>query len=374
MVNAELFELITKGDIQKSLYSACKILLVNEVPIETFEHTLIYVCSYIGSFINIYNSKKFIDIINNLTEIIEDDNVVIKKILLVITKMCIICEIYNKHPVVKTGNTTLPVLKKKIEDVFNNNSKLSSGGIMKFDGVLPPHDSETYNVAITIISGIIQLIKSSDDVSSDNGDKLQRISDKLRNSFDYICRKKYLFETKFYTTDNDSVWFIWGIISILYDEEYIKNAYFLFSYNWKKTYKQYRIGILWSVAILIIYSHKKNISNYWDHNETVILNKINELHMTLFNEVKNDLSSTFIDTLSDTNKNKSGLDDASVSSKLDGLDYISNYVPSVPSRYSHNVDNKNLSSNNKSYYENEDYDINSKKSINVKKTKKHNNI
>jgi hypothetical protein len=372
MINNELFELITKGDIQKSLYSACKILLINDIPIETFEYTLIYTCSYIGSFINIYNAKKYIDIISDVKDIIEDDNIVIKKILLVITKMCILCEIYNKQPVVKAGNTSLPVLKKKISDVFNINSKLSSGGILKFDGVLPPHDSETYNVAIAIISGIIQLIKTSDDVSIDNGDKLQRISDKLRNSFDYICKKKYLFETKFYSTDNDAIWFLWGIISILYDEEYIKNAYILFSYNWKKTYKQYRIGILWSVAILIIYSHKRNISKFWDHNETAILNKIDDLAMTLFNEVKTDLSSNFIDNISD-NKNKKGLEEASVQ-EFDGLDYISSYVPYVASRYAHNIDNKNLSSNNKSYYENENYDINSKKSINVKKNKKNNSI
>lgn len=367
MVNNELFELITKGDIQKSLYQTCKILLLNDVPIETYEHTLIYTCSYIGSFINIYNSKKYIDIINDIKEIIEDENIIVKKNLLVVTKMCILCEIYNKHPVGKAGSTSVPILKKKINDVFNINSKLSSGGIIKFDGILPPHDSETYNIALVIITGLIQLIKTSDDISPDNGDKLQKISDKLRNTFDYICKKKYTFETKFYSSDNDIVWFLWGFISILYDEEYIKNAYILFSYNWKKLYKQHRIGLIWGIAILIIYTHKKNISNFWDKNETIILKKIDELAMTLFNEVKSDISSINIENLNDDNK--TNIDNASISN-LDGLDYISKYIPFVPSRYSHTTDNKNLSSNNKSYYDNQDYDLNSKKFINVKKNKK----
>jgi len=372
-MNNELFELIYKGDIQKSLYVTCKYLLTNDAPIENFENTLLYVCSYIGTFVNIYNIKKYIDIINDVKNIIDDDNIVIKTILLVITKMCILCEIYNKHPVVKAGNTTIPILRKKVNDIFNTNVKLSAGGIRKFDGVLPPIESETYNVALTIISGIVQLIKMSDDVSPDNGDKLQKISEKLRNSFDYICRKKYLFETKFYSTDNDSIWFLWGIISILYDEEYIKNAYYIFSYNWKKSYKPNRIGILWSVAILIIYTHKKNVSNNWNNSETIILNKISELAMTLFNEVKSELSSSFIDTLKDTeDKNKINLNQDNAVDTLDGLDYISNYTPYVASRYSNTSsgDNKNLSSNNKSYYDNSDYDSNTKKSINVKKIKK----
>lgn len=355
MINDKLFELVTKGDIKNSLYNVCKILLVGDISIESFEHTLIGLCSYIGTFINIYNSKKYIDIINSVKNIIDNDNVVIKHILITVTKMCILCEIYNSHPVVKSGNSTIPVLRKKIIDVFENSEvKLSQGGIIKFEGVLPPQDSENYNIAILIISGIIFLIKKTDYLSGDDGDKLQKISDKLRNCFEYICRKKYTFETKFYTSDNDSIWFLWGVISLLYSDDYINNAFYIFNHNWKKTYKQSRLGILWGTAILLIYSHKKDVSNIWDKKEEQIINKINELALTLYNEVKTELSGTFIESIKETNI----ITQPTVNNNYDSLEYIFNYVPYVSNRYADTIFDSNE--------QNED----DKKSINVKKNKR----
>lgn len=330
MIINDLFELITKGDIKNSIYKVCKILLEGEISIESFEHTLIALCSYIGTFINIYNSKKYIDIINSVKNIISNDNIVIKHILITITKMCILCEIYNSHPVVKAGNCSLPVLRKKIIDIFENNEvKLSHSGIIKFEGVLPPIDSENYKIALLIISSLIYLIKKTDTLSIDDSNKIEKVSEKLRNCFEYICKKKYTFETKFYSLENDAVWFLWGVISILYNDDFINNAFYIFSYNWKKTYKPSRIGILWGITILLIYSHKKDISNNWNHNEMLIINKIDELSLTLYNEVKADLSSSFIQNISN---NKNIETTSIVNINYDALDYISNYIPYVSNR------------------------------------------
>jgi hypothetical protein len=337
MIINELFNLITKGDIKNSIYTVCKILLEGEISIDFFEETLIALCSYIGTFINIYNSKKYIDVINNVKNIIVNENIVIKDILLTITKMCILCEIYNKHPMVKAGNSSLPTLRKKIIDIFENNEvKLSHNGINKFEGILPPIDSENYNIALLIISSLVYLIKKTDNLSIDDSNKIQKISEKLRNCFEYISKKKYTFETKFYSLDNDSIWFLWGIISILYNDDYINNAFYIFNYNWKKTYKQSRIGILWGVAILLIYSHKKDISYDWDNKEINIINKIDELALTLYNEVKTDLSSNFIQNISE---NKKPLVDKTLNN-YDSLEYIYNYIPCVSNRYSDTVFDK----------------------------------
>ena len=323
MYNIELYESITKGDIQNSIYITATILLTDKISIEVFENTLIAICSYIGSFINIYDVKKWLDIINGTKNIIEDDNINIKYIFVILTKMCILCDIYIKNPIAKSGIINLKSLRTKIIDVFIcEDNKLSNSGIIKFDGIIPPHDSDTYNISLQIISGVIKLIKLTDDVSCDDGDYLQEISNKLRNCFDYISRKTYTFETKFYNGDNDSIWFIWGFISILYNEEFINDTFFLFSNKWKKKCKNYKMGLLCGTAISIIYSHKKNASHSWNNKELTIINKIDEISLMLFNEIKETI-------LKDNDTDKID-DNANIKDNdIDGLDYLCNYIPTV---------------------------------------------
>ena len=323
MYNIELYESITKGDIQNSLYITTSILLTNKISIEIFENTLVAICSYIGSFINIYDVKKWLDVISGTKNIIDDDNVNIKYIFIILTKMCILCDMYIKNPIAKSGIINLKSLRIKIIDVFtSDDNKLSSNGIIKFDGIIPPHDSDTYNISLQLISGLIKLIKLTEEVSCDDGDYLQEISNKLRNCFDYISRKTYTFETKFYNSDNDSIWFLWGFISILYNEEFINDTFFLFSNNWKKNCKNYKMGLLCGTAISIIYSHKKNISHSWNSKELLIINKINEIALTLFNEIKEDI-------LKDKNCDEIE-DDANIKNNdVDGLDYLCSYIPTI---------------------------------------------
>lgn len=355
MYNIELYESISKGDIQDSLYLSSKILLTNEISIDIFENTLIAICSYIGLFINIFDIKKWLDVINDTKKIIDDENINIKNIFILITKMCMLCDIYIKKPVSKTGNINLKNLRIKIIDVFSGeDSKLSTNGIVKFGGIIPPIDSDSYNLSLQVISGFIKLIKTTDNLSSDDGDTLFDVSNKLRHCFDYIIRKKYMFETKFYISDNDSVWFIWGFISILYNEDFFNNIFFLFSHNWNKKCKKYKIGLIYGSAISIIYSHKKDVSSLWNDKEYNVINKIKDISLTLFNEIKSDLFK---------NKEFNNIDeDANINNKTtDGLDIISSFIP--------------LTLNTNNYYENKNNDdentiIDNKKFIKFKSSKK----
>ena len=62
MYNKELFEFISKGNIEKSLYATC-IFLIENAKIEILEETLISICAYIGTFIGIREIAKLNDII-----------------------------------------------------------------------------------------------------------------------------------------------------------------------------------------------------------------------------------------------------------------------------------------------------------------------
>ncbi len=102
MYNKELFDFISRGNIEKSLYATC-IFLIENARIEILEETLIAICSHIGTFISIREIAKLNDIILTTKSLIENDNIVVADYLILITKMCIVCNIYNLNPVSKTG-------------------------------------------------------------------------------------------------------------------------------------------------------------------------------------------------------------------------------------------------------------------------------
>jgi hypothetical protein len=57
MINKELFDFITRGNIEKSLYTT-SIFLIENSKIEVLEESLIDICAYIGTFINIKEIAK----------------------------------------------------------------------------------------------------------------------------------------------------------------------------------------------------------------------------------------------------------------------------------------------------------------------------
>lgn len=291
MSNKELFDFITRGNIEKSLYSTC-IFLIENSKIEVLEETLIEVCSYIGTFINIKEIFKLNDIIISTRYLIENDNLKISDYFILITKMCILCNIYNSNPVSKTGILPLTKLREKIIDVFSEDFKLSSNGIMKFEMIIPPSDSDAYLLSIKIISSFIRIIKILENLSSEDANSIEIISVKLKNCFDYIIRKKYVIQTKLNPNEHDPIYFLWGFIEILYNhEDFIHSYYWLFSNNYSKKQKKNKIGLIYGCVVAIVYSYKRFISTNWNQNELNVINKTKEISNFLIKQVKNDLKS-----------------------------------------------------------------------------------
>ena len=323
MYNKELIDFISKGNIEKSLYTTC-IFLIENSKIEILEETLIYICSYIGTFIQIREITKLNDIINSTRELIESDKINVSDYLILITKMCIICNIYNINPVSKTGVIPISKLRERIIDVFSDNIKLSSNGIMKFEQIIPPPDSDAYLLSLKIITSFIRVIKIIEDISSDNGDAIELLANKFKNCFDYIIRKKYAIQTKLNPNEYDPIYFLWGFIEILYQHEpFIHNYYWLFSNNYKHSKKKDRIGLIYASSIAIIYSHKRNISNNWNQNELNVIYKTKEMSLEFLKQVKKDL------------KDKNLLIEPEIEpklkedKKLNALNYLENFVPKI---------------------------------------------
>jgi hypothetical protein len=303
-------------------------MIIIDESFDVLELIYIDVCSYIGTFVYITDIGKLADIYEDIANMIDTDKIVIKNIYIIITKLCILCDIYNKHPVAKCGNMSIALLKNKIAHILNaNDMKLSQNGIMRFDGILPPNNHENYNTALGIIAIIIKTIKTTDDLSCDDIDKLVEISNNLRLVIDYILRKKIKIETKFYSTDDDISWFIWGVYSILYKDKVFENAFKLYNHEYKKKYKIKRQGLLYSLGLLCIYIHKQDISKGWTSKERNVIDKIDEISIKLYNEIRRDIISKNPELSEKTNKH---MREEKIKEN-DGLNFLFNYVPEIDS-------------------------------------------
>ena len=321
MYNKELVDFVCKGNIEKSLYTT-SIFLIENAKIEVLEETLIFICSYIGTFINIREIIKLNDIILSTKLLIESDNINVADYLILITKMCILCNVYNTNPVSKTGVIPLSKLREKIIDVFSEDVKLSSNGIMRFEMIIPPTDSEAYLLSIKIITSFIRIIKIVDDLSSENADGIELISIKFKNCFDYIIRKKYIIQTKLNPNEHDPIYFLWGFIEILFPhEDFIHAYYWLFCNNYKKSLKSHRIGLIYACTIAIIYSYKRHVSNSWNQNELNVIYKTKEISLDLIQQVKKELKQK------DIYIEKEDKQPAKDKKSLDGITYLDSYIP-----------------------------------------------
>jgi hypothetical protein len=174
---------------------------------------------------------------------------------------------------------------------------------------------------------IEQLLKILENVSCDNSDEIYSISVLFRDSFDYIIRKKYVIQTKFCLNEHDPIYFLWGFIHCLFFEPFILNYYKLFSHNNltnNKTLKNQRIGLIHGCAVAIIYSYKKDISSSWNNSEKLILNKINDIAMNLFKQIKKEVV-----IKSDEKPDKDKEEKEKEKSKIDGLNYLYEYIPKI---------------------------------------------
>ncbi len=313
--NTELYDSICGAKIKESIYICSKIILKD--PDKHFgivANTFISLSSFIGSFITIYDIRLWLHTIQDIIMMIDDDKIVMKNIYVIITKLCILCDIHLKgsaSSVTRTGVQDIKILRMKIIDMFEGiKFKLSDVGISRFEGILPPADSPTYTLATQIITGYVNVIKDLDTVT--NIDHIADLANKIRRSCDYIIRKKYNFETRFYANDSDVVWFLWGLISILYNDYEMDMLYQLFQHGYNKKNKSMRVGLLWGAAIVMVYLHKKDIARNWNQRELKVIKKIEEVSIQLYKDIKKDLIA----------KNEIEDDKREHRQSMDGLQYI----------------------------------------------------
>lgn len=322
-MNNELYNFICNAKINESIHMATFIILRDkDQSYIQLQETFINVCSYIGSFLSVSETCLWIDTLTDVFNFINDTEIAIPKIYSLITKLCIICDINTKNPVITTGTLSLKTVRQKVIGIFENDQfTLSNAGITKIRDLLPPADCETYNLVSQIIRGYIYNTREEIiDKLAINPDEVRKHTNRLRDSMDYIVRKKFVFENKICPNDSDCIWLLWSIMMVLFETPDMSLLFNIFKFEYNKKNRGKRLGLLHGSFLIAVYNMKKDISRKWNKNELIVISKIEEVAMSMYADIKQDILSqneSFIE-------NKTNDDMASSRS---GLEYLSNYRP-----------------------------------------------
>lgn len=314
-----IYDKIIDGNIKESLEKVCEILYL-KTSIEELENDLILVCNYIGKNMNINHTKKWGELIELTYKFIENDKVEVDNTLILITKMCLICKTIQENK--KIG---IAQLKNRLSKQFDE--KLTSLEENKYEIILPSMSSECYEIASKITKCFHNLIDELNRTSTTDKDMIHIIN-RLRLSIEYICRKNIWIETHLHT-DTDVIWFLWGLLRILSNDDItIYNSFQLFILKWKNSNKNNRIGILWGSVFLLILYFKSDLSFYWKSADERLFDNIKTMAGTMMLKIKEKFPKK-----------------EELKIEIKDIDFISRYIPKIKdmpvnSSYSNNIENE----------------------------------
>jgi len=182
---------------------------------------------------------------------------------------------------------------------FPEDASLSSAGAARYDRILPVNSG-------TSLSKLALVHNDDDSISHFQLDDfcrrilaglsklmIENRYDDIRNSLEYISKKKYqvpmlntwpsLFPNEEEGSRGDLCWFLWGALSCFYGEDNVATNLKLFSWNWRKSVKNDRIGLLFGFP----YTTNTNVLSEWSYNENLIIEKIEQSANDLWKQYRN---------------------------------------------------------------------------------------
>jgi len=289
-MNEELYDFICNAKINESLKKTTHIILTNtEGSYKEVQETFINIVSYICSFLSVNDAYLLNDVIFDLYHFIQNENMIIKEVYILICKLCILCDINLKNPCIKVGTIGIKQLRTKVIDIFDNGFKLEQLGLTNFEHVLSNIESDTYDLVLKIVTGYVYSMKNIENTSVEESHIIDKTTNKLRDSVDYILRKNFIIENKIQQNDNDIVWFLWGVLLGLFGNDELKIMFHLFRQDYNKKKKSHRKGILYGVFVILVFQKKRDISRKWNKNELNIIQKMQDISQDLYKDIKQEI-------------------------------------------------------------------------------------
>jgi hypothetical protein len=205
-----------------------------------------------------------------IVEVLESDDVSVVNAILCTTKLMLL----YKRCIASSGIHIMHIstLRTRVVAHFPENGTLSNSGLSKYNIIMPITEAsqesvDTLMFCHRILAGFSKLFAE---------EKL----DDIRLSLEYISKKKIpiVMNTVWPCPDEeeaqrgDLCWFLWGMLGCYYGRDLISNNLKLFIWEWKRSLRNDRIGLLWGIAHIL----NTNVTSEWTYQEKTIIERVTD--------------------------------------------------------------------------------------------------
>lgn len=256
----ELLSSIINNDPEAALYETG--MLLQSGDIDTLEKVWIRCCAIVGENLDPLIRYEFVRAIRVLSDLLDEEKVIIKEALLFTLQLCFLCDKTTIHE-----KDTIAGLKEKIEHAFPDNASLSSKGATMYKTILPKEGTDENKFIQRVLAGLSKLW---DDVDMQNS----------KIALEYLSRRRLPIKKPkgimpAILEDSDILWTLWGAALLYYHgNPNVATSYKLFTWNYVKSYKTTRAGLLWVVTFLD--NIPDDVPNNWTPSETALYNRVSE--------------------------------------------------------------------------------------------------
>jgi hypothetical protein len=283
-----LYEAILNAEVENALRQTC--ICLKDERWEPLQETWMRLLNEFGERIqNASMGSLFYVLMKELYELIHGKELFVKKALGLTTQFLmlysrpIMRSIHSAH--IPFRRPTLAKLRSAVIDYFPSDAHLTQSGRMKFKRFLPSEPDEAM-FAERIIVGLLQLCESATP------------PEELRKALEYLVRKKITLTSaptlrtleglpRFPQgeTVDDLVPYLWMIFKIIKPLSYDTMIEDLYYYDYKSSYKPYRVGFLYMMAFLSE-SSATETKPIWSPVEQRVLNSVLERSKDLWKEIQ----------------------------------------------------------------------------------------
>lgn len=275
-----LHESILGGDVEQALHQTCKCL--HDEKCILLEETWLRIISRIGECIrHSSHATLFYSLMTEMYICMHKESLAIREALQLTSKLVLACQ----RPFVKTPinhKKTIQKLRSNIIEYFPNDARLTNSGRNKFGKILPM-DPEEREFLERIIVGLMRLNE-------------QNVPEDMREAIEYLSRKRIALDglatsnlhrvaTSLGVDKEDLVPYLWIILKMVKPLSYQKKLEELYYYQYKTSYKPYRIGYLVAYAYLEESCATSTVP-IWSQVEYTLLQRVYESSLDMWKEYK----------------------------------------------------------------------------------------
>jgi len=294
-----LYQSLIEDNTSHALLITCKYLYYNHI--DDLLDEWIAMTSEIGKQEDFDYSELWIKMNNELLDLVRSSTINVSIALLFTTKLFLL---YKKVKVVSSDSKkkliNVQKLRSDIIQHFPELANLNVTGKITFRKILPSDpNSDIYKFCIRILAGLSKLLSENKTLE-------------LRLALEYLSRKKLVIPINVNiatkssknsfsleslllsddhcdiqndeskngywpapneneATEGDPSWFLWGALLCFYfNNKKVATHWELYSFHWKKSYKNDRYGLLWGIPFLM----QQNTITNWNLNDQEKMDKI----------------------------------------------------------------------------------------------------